>query len=63
MNDANVLSSHTENGLVVAIKAVFAATHGRAMTRKEEADLILPDSESPFFFDSIDGVVHESISG
>ena len=37
-----------EVGLVPAIKAVFAATHGRGMTPQEETELILPDGGSPF---------------
>lgn len=34
--------------LIQAIKAVFAATHGRGMTKKEETELVLPDRSSRY---------------
>jgi len=47
-------------GLVPAIKAVFAATHGRGMTPQEETELILPERGSPFSISSNGGVVPEA---
>ena len=46
--------------LVPAIKAVFAATHGRGMTPQEETELILPDGGSPFSIHSSCCVVPET---
>ena len=46
--------------LVPAIKAVFAATHGRGMTPQEETELILPDGGSPFSISSGRCIAHET---
>ena len=46
--------------LVPAIKAVFAATHGRGMTPQEETELILPGVGSPFCISSSSCVVPEN---
>ena len=44
--------SHSDE-LVIAIKAVFAATHQREMTQREQAELILPGCQSPFSIGSV----------
>lgn len=61
MNQKTIAASpHRENQLAAAIKAVFAATHGRGMTRKEQAELILPGGNSPFFISSRSCVIPET---